>query len=133
VLAGGGESVASRSRVSRWFVEFSRSSDILGIQWIDVVPARKEVSTMTKTFKRAAAIVELPPTPPAYVEVYETTIATYRCEGRSISSDCDGMPPGEPPDDHEHTGENPTPPIRINLSDTLDLTESIAVTGLTTA
>jgi hypothetical protein len=35
------------------------------------------------------------------------------------------VPPEEPPHDHEHTGDEPTQ-LRINVSDTLKLSENLA-------
>lgn len=76
---------------------------------------------MTKTSEGTeAAIVGLPPAPPAYVVTYEA-ISPDRCEHLY----CAATPPGEPPHGHEHTEENPRPPIRINLSEKLNLTESL--------
>jgi hypothetical protein len=77
---------------------------------------------MTKTHEVAAAIVELPPAPPAYVVTYEV-ISAHRCEHLN----CAVPPPGEPPHDDEHAHEGPRDPLRINVSDTLNLTESLTV------
>jgi hypothetical protein len=71
------------------------------------------------------AIIDLPPTPPAYVESYEI-ISTSHCGHRLDANDCGKLPPEEPPHDHEHGGEEPTP-LRINVSDTLKLSENLAV------
>jgi hypothetical protein len=74
---------------------------------------------MTKTIEGAsAAIVELPPPPPAYVVTYGV-ISGNRCE----HLDCAATPPGEPPHGHEHT--DPGEPRRINLSEELGLTENL--------
>lgn len=79
---------------------------------------------MTKVFERAAAIVELPPTPPAYVVMYEV-ISADRC----TNLDCAVTPPGEPPHDghDEDTEEGPRDPLRINVSENAILTESLTV------
>ena len=71
------------------------------------------------------AIIDLPPIPPAYVEHYEV-ISALRCDRRpSVElGDCGSVPPEEPPHDHEHTGDEPTP-LRINVSDTLKLSENL--------
>ena len=78
---------------------------------------------MTKSPELAAAIVELPPAPPAHVVTYEI-ISADRCERLA----CVVTPPGEPPHDgHEHAEESPREPRRINLSENLNLTESLTV------
>lgn len=77
---------------------------------------------MTTIREVGAAIVELPPAPPAYGVTYEVSSAD-RCERLACA-----VPPGEPPHDgHEHAEEGPREPRRINLSENLYLTESLTV------
>ena len=77
---------------------------------------------------KETAILDLPPLMPVYVETREV-ISARHCDNQMhviISRDCGTVPPEEPPHDHEHTGEEPTP-LRINVSDTLKVTEGLAV------
>ena len=76
---------------------------------------------------KETAILDLPPLTPVYVETREV-ISARHCDNQVyvISGDCGKVPPEEPPHDHEHTGEEPTP-LRINVSDTLKLSESLTV------
>jgi hypothetical protein len=76
---------------------------------------------MTKIPEVAGAIVELPPAPPTYVVTYEV-ISADCCE----HLDCAVRPPGEPPHDgHEDPEEGPREPRRINLSENLNLSETL--------
>jgi hypothetical protein len=86
---------------------------------------REEVSTMTKIiFEKATAIVELPPPPPAHVVMWEDISADrYRCKDIG----CWVAPPEEPPHNDKHAPEGPRDPRRINVSDNLNLTESLTV------
>ena len=70
---------------------------------------------MNKTFE-SAAVVELPPPPPAHVVMWEGRSARYRCE----EIGCWVAPPEEPPYDGEHAHEGRRDPLRINVSDTLN-------------
>jgi hypothetical protein len=75
-----------------------------------------------------SAVLDLPPVPPIYVEVREA-ISARHCDNRMYvsSADCGKVPPEDhPPHDHEDGGEEPTP-LRINVSDTLKVTENLIV------
>jgi hypothetical protein len=74
-------------------------------------------------------ILDLPPAPPAYIEVYESVSASPFETTAPILKDDDGKgkPPVDPPHghDHEHADETPREPIRVNVSETLSLSESL--------
>jgi len=73
----------------------------------------------------AAALLDLPPTAPAYVETYQ--LAAVSCEDIRMlgSAEYRRMPPAEPPHEHEHADKPPREPIRVNVSDRLNLRESL--------
>jgi hypothetical protein len=71
---------------------------------------------------KGAAVVDLPPAPPAYVEEFREAISSDRCQ---VSAALGGCPPEEPPHGHPHQPHGETGPRRVYLSDSLSLGESL--------